>query len=126
MKVKMGFCQAKSENVLLLLLLLLLHGVPHPVEGGRVNLARDGGYRGIVVNVGEDIPEEECAVLVENIKVTLEDNIITIHHGGHSIMKASMSILIPLPKTTLWRWSPPSTPVSEANMMFFQPRALPH
>merc|ERR1719400_2868510 len=74
MKVKMSFFQAKSENVLLLLLLLLLlHGIPHPVEGGTVNLARDGGYRGIVVNVGEDIPEEECAVLVENIKASWSD-----------------------------------------------------
>ena len=42
-------------------------------------MARDGGYRGIVVNVGEDIPEEECAVLVENIKVTPSQvDIITI------------------------------------------------
>ena len=35
-----------------------------------MSLGRDGGYRGIVVNIGEEIPEEECAVLVDNIKVT--------------------------------------------------------
>ena len=51
---------------MLLLLLLLLHGsLLLLAKGGRVTLARDGGYRGIVVNIGEDIPEEECAVLVE-------------------------------------------------------------
>ena len=92
MPVKISLCPAKCENMLLLLLhcsLLLL------VECGRVTLGRDGGYRGIVVNIGEEIPEEECAVLVENIKVTQEVNFITIaisprwplHH-----YKSSMSI----------------------------------
>ena len=61
------------------MLLLLLHcSLLLLVEGGRVTLGRDGGYRGIVVNIGEEIPEEECAVLVENTKVTPEVNFITI------------------------------------------------
>ena len=74
----------QSRENMLLLLLLLLHG--SLIEGGRVTLGRDGGYRGIVVNIGEEIPEEECPVLVENIKV------IPQHHHNHitMVMKASM------------------------------------
>ena len=53
-------------------------------------MARDGGYRGIVVNIGEDIPEEECAVLVENIKVTSSQS---HHRGGLIVMKPSKGIL---------------------------------
>ena len=75
----------KSSENMLLLLLLLLHG--SLIEGGRVTLARDGGYRGIVVNIGEEISEEECPVLVENIKVILQH-----HRHNHitMVMKASM------------------------------------
>ena len=93
MPVKISLCPAKCENMLLLLLhcsLLLL------VEGGRVTLGRDGGYRGIVVNIGEEIPEEECAVLVENIKVTPEVNFITIAISPwwpHHHEKSSMGML---------------------------------
>ena len=64
-----------SEDMLLVLLLLhLLH-----VDGGRVRLGRDGGYRGLVVNVGDDVPEEECAVLVDRIKVRQS------HHHQHQV-----------------------------------------
>ena len=60
--------------LLVLLLLHLLH-----VDGGRIRLARDGGYRGLVVNVGDDVPEEECAVLVDRIKVRQS------HHHQHQV-----------------------------------------
>ena len=110
--------------MLLLLLLLLLHGsLLLLVEGGRVTLARDGGYRGIVVNVGEDIPEEECAVLVENIKVTPSQvDIITITspwwpHGHESK---------PGYPQQRQHCDSDNTAVLEANMLFFKPRPHPH
>ena len=68
----------------MLLVLLLLHLLL--VEGGRVRLARDGGYRGLVVNVGDDVPEEECAVLVDRIKVSQS------HHHQH---QAVINIKLP-------------------------------
>ena len=84
----------------MLLLLLLLHGsLLLLVDGGRVSLARDGGYRGIVVNIGEEIPEEECALLVENIKV----NIITIRSPCRWPHRHEMKPGYPQPKTTLWQ-----------------------
>ena len=69
--------------LLVLLLLHLLH-----VEGGRIRLARDGGYRGLVVNVGDDVLEEECAVLVDRIKVSQRHH----HGGGLTVMKSSISV----------------------------------
>ena len=70
----------------MLLVLLLLHLLL--VEGGRVRLARDGGYRGLVVNVGDDVLEEECAVLVDRIKVSQRHH----HGGGLTVMKSSISV----------------------------------
>ena len=88
----------------MLLLLLLLHGsLLLLVDGGRVTLARDGGYRGIVVNIGEEIPEEECALLVENVKVIKEVNIITITSPCRWPHRHEVKPGYPQPKTTLWR-----------------------
>jgi hypothetical protein len=45
--------------------LLLVAGA----AGHRLRLARDGGYRGLVVRVAEGISEETCPTVVANIKV---------------------------------------------------------
>ena len=48
------------------LVLILLAG---SVSGSRVRLDSQGGYRGVVVEVEEQISQENCKVILTNIKV---------------------------------------------------------
>ncbi len=56
---------AVSTAFLHLLLLCL------PVSGAdsKVSLSSDGGYGGIVVKVGREVPEEKCQDILQNLKV---------------------------------------------------------
>ena len=45
----------------------------------RVVLGRDGGYRGIVVNIEDDIKEEHCPVILASIKVRRQGNVVIVH-----------------------------------------------
>ena len=45
----------------------------------RVVLGRDGGYRGIVVNIEDDIKEEHCPIILASIKVRRQGNIVIVH-----------------------------------------------
>ncbi len=35
----------------------------------RIRIDDDGGYRGIVVRIGNQVPEEDCKQILQNIKV---------------------------------------------------------
>ena len=35
----------------------------------RLRVEADGGYRGLVVKIDKNVPEEECPVLLKNLKV---------------------------------------------------------
>ena len=58
--------EAGARTGVVPLLVILLAG---SVSGSRVRLDSQGGYRGVVVEVEEQISQENCKVILTNIKV---------------------------------------------------------
>ena len=44
----------------------------------RIRIDDDGGYRGIVVRIGNQVPEEDCKQILQNIKVRQQWHILIV------------------------------------------------
>jgi hypothetical protein len=40
------------------------------VQSSQIRIDSDGGYTGIVVKIGKEVPEEKCPELLSNLKVS--------------------------------------------------------
>ena len=51
--------------------LLLLAGIAVLSVSAKITVEPDGGYTGIVFKISDDVPEESCADIIENLQVSL-------------------------------------------------------
>ncbi len=49
--------------------LLLLAGIAVLSVSAKITVEPDGGYTGIVFKISDDVPEESCADIIENLQV---------------------------------------------------------
>merc|ERR1719481_414520 len=68
----------------------------HGMSSSRVYVTSDGGYRGIVITIKDDVSEDDCGVLVNNIKEMFLEGSLVLHKATQGrLYFGQVTIVVP-------------------------------
>ena len=82
-------CSGKMLKLLFTLVVLTSLLTPQPVIS--IQVLPDGGYSGIVIKISKDVPEENCADILQKIQVSYNIYTRTTGYSSYTRMAADYS-----------------------------------